>query len=223
MKKIVSMFLALIMLLSMSVTAFAEEDTSSPLVFEDDGVEVTVQDNEFTNEFIVTVEYDDRYEVATRNNSTYEIVTQVFDWDGHLLNEFTTDASVMLNLGNIPMVANYYQHTFSNYEYDVDTSGTYEVWTCTRNRDIKTRTKIPNTTTAERLIQWEYFVDEINDIELDLILETGVSIASFVITELLTGGLATALAYLEGSVGVIEIMIDLDEAQGNADEVFNRL
>lgn len=223
MKRFFSSFVAFILCINLVTPAFAQEETANIHTFEKAGITVTTQNIPESNEYMVRINYDDHYEIATRDNTTYTIRTQIYDLNGNLLDAFTTDASVMLNLENIPQMADYYQHTLSNYEYDVDTTGRHEVWTCRRNQDYKTKTNLPGSITEERLIQWKYFVDEINDIEKKLAVEVGISVVKIVAQEIATGGLATALAYLQGSVTVIALCVDLDTAQNNADDVFDRL
>lgn len=80
-----------------------------------------------------------------------------------------------------------------------------------------------NTTTAERLERWRDYVEDINDLEIDLAYTITETVAAMAIEAYFTAGTASALTYLEGSAEALLIMRDLINTWDDADIVFDKL
>lgn len=215
MKKFISMLLALTLCFGLTVPAFAASE--GDVVIDHDGIKATVQQLE--DRLVVRVEYEDRYEITTRENDASTMVTQVFNYNGTLIDTYVTDIPAQ----NAPVTRDYYQHTFSNYEYDVDTSQRHEVWTCRRNNDYKTKTRLPGSVTEERLLHWKEEVDIINSAELAILSGAGATVLNAVIKSLTAGQLGAAIAMVEGSVALVKNVDNLYTAMGTADSIFAKL
>ena len=221
MKKFFCMLLAFTLCYGPTVPAFAASEnqvaTEGQVVIDCDEYKATVHN--LDNQLIVTVEYADRYEITTRDYDRNTIVTEVFDYSGTLIDTYNTD----IPDPNAPVPFDYYQHTFSNYEYDVDTSQRHEVWTCRRNDDYKTKTRYSSSVTEERLLHWKEEVDTINEAEKDLILGLGEAAVSVVINTIQAGQIGAAIAMVGGSLDLVNNIETLDEAYDIADSVFDQL
>lgn len=217
MKRLWAVCLSIIMTISCGTVALAVDDGTGTRTFVTDSATVTIEDS--GDLYIVTVTYPDHTEIATRDMTTNLITTKYLDNQGNLIKTLTMSAEILVT----PVPASSYQHTFSNYEYDIDDSGTRDEWTCRRGDDYKTRTYIDDTTTAARLDHWKTWVETINELELDLIKEAGIAIATTAISGAITGGLATGLTFLEGTLSAELVLMDLCDAWDDADEVFDSL
>ena len=223
MKKIISIVLVLVTLLSLTTTAFAStgesvnKELKGSVLYKD--AEMTVYSKTEEDNIIILIEYSDRYEVTWRNIETNIITTKVFDKSNNLLGTKTVQIDTQEPV-IVPM--DYYQHTFSNYEYDVDTSERTPVWTCRRVDDYKyiaPRTSL----VKERVERWKDHVDNINTLEFDVIAAGGGYIAQTAILALATAGLGAAIAYFAAGGTVIVELIELSEALDKADVVFDSL
>lgn len=216
-----SLLLTFVLALTCSTAAFASEPislTTSVREIQHGSVHIRIEDS--ADFYIVTATYEDHTEIAVKNRNINVITATILDENGSCMQAATLNASIPTTI----MTASAdYQHTFSNYEYDIDDSGTYDVWTCRRKDDYKTRTYIDNTTTAERLERWRDDVEDINDLEFDLILEVGVGVAEVAIAGAASAGLAAGLAFLEGSISAELVLFDLIDTWDHADEIFDKL
>lgn len=220
MKKLFSLLIAFSLCLASTAPAFAASGISTvpdgQVVCDNDDYKATVQRSE--EELIVTVEYADRYEITTREYDSDNIVTQVFNYDGTLINSYST----IMPDPNAPVPYDYYQHTFSNYEYDVDTtSQRHEVWTCRREDDYKTKTRLPG---SERLLLlWKQEVDNINDAEKDIILGAGATVISAVVNSVKAGQIGAAIALVGGAADMVDAIDNLYDSYNTADNIFDQL
>lgn len=220
MKKVIAMVLVLVTLLSLTTTAFAsagEVSNRGNVIYKDS--EMTVYSKLKVNSTIIVIEYADRYEITSRDIKTNIITTKIFDKNDNLLDTQTVQIEPQ-GPEIVPM--DYYQHTFSNYEYDVDTSERTPVWTCRRVNDYKyiaPRTPEVNT----KVQRWKDHVDNINGLEGDVIIAGGGYIAQTAILALATGGLGAALSYFAAGGAVVAELIELSDALDRADVVFNSL
>lgn len=154
MKKLFSIILSVLMVFTISTAASAASDSHTYV--SEAGTKITT--TETPAQLIVRVEFDDHVEIARRDKNSSIITTQIYDSNGNLIK------TTQVNTAAMP--ADFYQHTISKYEYDVDTSGTYEQWTCTRRDDSITLTNLKDGgLTATRLDLWKVYVDDINDYE----------------------------------------------------------
>lgn len=217
MKKFLAVCLSIITIISCGTVALAVDDGTETRTFVTDSATITIEDS--GDLYIVTATYPDHTEIATRDMVTNLVTTKYLDNQGNIIKTLTMSAEISVT----PVPASSYQHTFSNYEYDIDDSGTHDVWTCRREDDYKTRTYIDNTTTAARLDHWKTWVETINDLELKLIKKAGIALATTAISGAITGGLATGLTFLKGTLSAEMILMDLCEAWDDADVVFDSL
>lgn len=220
MKKVVSLILTAVLSLSFCVPAFAAEIPETTTIVSERGTKITMTETE--EQYVVRVDYTNgEYEVSIRDNDTYQVETKFYDANGNVVRTAYADASIMQHLEQIPAPTDYYQHTFSNYEYDVDESGTYESWTCRRGDDYKTRINRPGTVTAANLRTWKQYVEDINDGELDLIKEIGVAAVEIVIDIYFLNGASAALTFLGAGTAAQFILVDLSDNWDLADELFD--
>ena len=117
------------------------------------------------------------------------MTTKVFNYDGELIDMYMNDVPDP----NAPTTYDFYQHTFSNYEYDVDTSQRHQIWTCRRDNDYKTKKRLPGSITEERLLHWK------------------------------GGQLGAAIAMVKGSAQLVKNVDTMYAAMGRADAVFAKL
>ena len=191
--------------------------------FEINDYSVTIQD---TGAYaIVQVNYADYYEIATREKSTNIITVQTFDNDGNMLSSNDYDFSTVSKNTEPLRAAGDYQHTLSNYEYDISSTSTgrHDSWSCRRIDDYKTRTYYTGNPIADRLDNWKNLVDAIDGYEKDLVVAVGSTVALMAIEAFFTAGTASALTYLTGSASAMSAMKSLVETWGKADKAFDRL
>lgn len=215
MKKFISAFLALLICVGSTVSAFAVSE--GDVVIDRDGVKATVQ--QFEDKLVVKVEYEDRYEITTCEEGADTMTTKVFNYDGELIDMYMNDVPDP----NAPTTYDFYQHIFSNYEYDVDTSQRHQIWTCRRDNDYKTKKRLPGSITEERLLHWKEEVDDINSAELALLSGAGSTVLSAVVGALKGGQLGAAIAMVKGSAQLVKNVDTMYAAMGRADAVFAKL
>ena len=209
------MLLVLTFCVGLTIPALATSE--GEVVIDHDGIKATVQ--QFENRLVVKVEYENRYEITTRENDASTMLTQVFNYDGTVIDTYVTNIPSQSAAG----ARDYYQHTFFNYEYDVDTSQRHEIWTCRRNNDYKTKTRLPGSVTEDRLLNWKEEVDNINAAELQIIVGAGSTVLSAVVDSLKAGQLGAAIAMVEGSIELVRNVDALYTAKNNADSIFAKL
>lgn len=214
MKKTISLVLMLSMLFAMTSTAFAV-DSSVNLP---ENVYILENNND---QVVVKVVTETGYEIATRDKATNLIITNTYDTDENLVSTTTFDASALLN-PNVGLNS-YYQHTFSDVEYDVNTSGRREIWVCRNGDEYKTRGYSGGTALAKALDDFKYAVDDLNDAEIDFILEVGATTATMVIEALVTAGYAAALTLITGSGNAVIALDKMYNKLDRAIEEFNEI
>lgn len=244
MKKIFCITLATVFMCVFGVTSFAKsgnieilngEQLENAVVLADYKTEdYTVEAFETNGEYVVVAYYEDFYEVCRRQIDSFVITSEKYDYNGNLI---TSDVCDYTDFGNAthdnhemsepnPYAVGEYQHTICNYEYDIDggASGRYEIWTCTRRSDEKTRS-VHDTTSAlfERLDHWRTLVNYINDYEQDLIFTAGETIVGTAIEIYFLKSPTAALTFLLGAGDVADIFDDFDATIVQADKVFNRI
>lgn len=219
-KKVVSLIMSAVLCLSFCGTAFAAEIPEVTTIVSESGKRITMTETE--EQYVVRIDYiNGEYEVSIRDNDTYQVETKFYDVDGNVVRTTYADASIMQHLDQIPAPIDYYQHTFSNYEYDVDESGTYESWTCRRGDDYKTRINRPGTVTAANLRTWKQYVEDINDGELDLIKEIGGAAVEIVIDIYFANGASAAYAFLGAGTAAQFTLAGLSDNWDLADDLFD--
>ncbi|MGI6019820.1 MAG: hypothetical protein ACOX8M_13740 [Marvinbryantia sp.] len=221
MKKFLCMLLAFTFCFVSTVPAFAASENQvsnkGEVVVDCDEYKVTAQ--HLDNQLIVIVEYTDRYEVTTRDYNRNTIVTEVFNYSGKLMDTYNTDVPDP----NTPVPFDYYEHTFSNYEYDVDTSQRHESWTCRRENDYKTKARLPGSVTEERLLHWKEKVDLINELEGDILVGAGATVINAIISSVKKGQIGAAIALAGGGIKMGQTIQELYETFGTADVIFDKL
>ncbi len=229
-KRILVFAFASVLTLGSSIPAFANTNdsivskTTTSDTFRLNNCDITFLENS-DEQCVVKVDYGNYYEIATRKIATEDVTVQTFDSDGNLIKSENYNFSNYNNNDIEVNAAGDYQHTLSNYEYDIEavSAGRHESWKCTREKDIKNRTYYVNTTTAERLERWRDYVEDINDLEIDLAYTITETVAAMAIEAYFTAGTASALTYLEGSAEALLIMRDLINTWDDADIVFDKL
>lgn len=244
MKKLFCITLATVLMCMSGVTAFAKssdievldsEQLENAVILADYETEdYTVKAFETNEEYVVVTYYEDFYEICRRQIDSFVITSEQYDYNGNLITsdvcdysnfEDTTSGNQEISEPN-PYAVGEYQHTISNYEYDIDggASGRYEIWTCTRRSDEKVR-PVHDTTSAlfERLDHWRTLVNDINDYEKDLGLTAGEAAVGTAIELYFFKSPTAALTFLLGLGDVVEIFEDFDQTIVQADKVFNRI
>lgn len=215
MKKVLSIVLSLVMLLSMSVTAFAAEnrpvavDNSAVQIVEANGVRTATYSDETTT-YIVT--YD-----TVKNTicvSQKDIET----------GEISYGATVSTNVSTVTTRAassTIHQDTFSNYEYDIYTGNPNE-WNLERPDDDGSGQVYfmvyENSSNEDELDAWFEAVNALNDKEWEAVSACGVSMvtsfaAGFIsgmavaTGGVLTPGAITAIVGAVGATGAAEVLL----------------
>ncbi|NCC15912.1 MAG: hypothetical protein EOM28_06120 [Clostridia bacterium] len=227
-KRITTLILATTFIFSSSLPAFAVPvDTN---VFNSAEVNV-VKAKDFTlmvknteDQCVVKVDYGDHYEIATRVIGTNSVTVQTFDSNDNMISEKDFTISEPQQAAETRAIGDY-QHTWSNYEYDIDTidSGRHESWECRRENDYKTRTRYEGSSIADRLDLWRDSVDDIDGYEKKVAFYTSATIAKMAIEAYFTAGTASAFTYLAGSAKALSSMTKLIDEMDNADRIFDRL
>lgn len=114
-----------------------------------------------------------------------------------------------------------YQHTFSNREYDCYFYTNYVSWVCRSGDDYKNRQE--SSTNAAVLESFRNAVENVNTAELSLAGVIGGTAVVAVVSALLTGGIAAAIAAAGGISGAAGAIVALNSAINNADYYFARL
>lgn len=229
-KRILVFAFASVLTLGSSIPTFANTNdsivskTTTSDTFRLNNCDITFLENS-DEQCVVKVDYGNYYEIATRKIATEDVTVQTFDSDGNLIKSENYNFSNYNNDDIEVNAAGDYQHTLSNYEYDIEavSAGRHESWKCTRNKDIKNRTYYADTVTAERLERWRDYVDEINDLEFDLIKIVTKTVAAMAIEAYFTAGMASAVTYLSGNLEAVRIIANLDTTYDDADIVFDKL
>ena len=215
MKKILSILLTVAMLLSMSVTAFAAENTlitdntSDMQIIESNGTRIVTY-SDTTTIYIVT--YD------TVNNticvSQKDITTGVVSYG-------TTVSTVASPTETQAANSTIHQDTFSNYEYDIYTGNPNE-WNLERpNDDGKGQLYFmvyENSSNEDELDAWFDAVNALNDKEWEAVSSYGVALVTSAAAGFISGmavasggiltpGAITAIVAATGATGAAAVLL----------------
>lgn len=202
MKRIMGLFLSLILVFSFSLTALA---SASANTFEVDGVSITSEKTE--DGYTVTrANHKDYYEIVVRKSGSFVMEWEKYDYNDNLIDKKIYDFTPEKNSDIEPYVIGDYQHTICNYEYDIvgGAGNRYEIWQLLRREDSKTRAihETENNPTYEWCLTWKTHVDDINDTEKELVELAGED-AIF--------GLVSAYFGM-GWVGAYNVLTDIPDA-----------
>ncbi len=215
MKKVLSVMLAIVMLLTMSVTAFAADNISNDAnasavkIEENNGVRIATYSDETTT-YIVT--YD------TVNNticvSQKDIATGVVT-NGTTVSTIATTAEVQAASSTI------HQDTFSNYEYDIYTGNPNE-WNLERPDDDGSGQRYfmvyENSSNEDELDEWFDAVNALNDKEWEAVSGYGVALVTSAAAGFISGmavasggiltpGAITAIVAATGATGAAAVLL----------------
>lgn len=200
MKKMISLFLSIVMIFTLSIQAFAAEDTSYHVIQDNSMVRIA-------EEYIDGIKY-----VYTFSKISQELTTQTFDSKKSLtssktlsLAKFAIDDSAYDEQIEL-YSSSYYQHTFLNYEYDELTKNQYQL----RKKDIKVIRYLPDD--REAIDNYIDAVDTLNAAELAVLATGGATLFWAIVTYfdagLTAGETATALGIAAGDVIALRLAIN---------------
>lgn len=220
-KKLISMLLTLCLIMGISTTAFASENSSVQTITNNDAVCVV---KEITSNGIT---------IATNDKLTGILTIEKYDsTESVLLSTTTLDLNVLPietdpqfeTFGTVSPQASYthvYQHTFANREYDCYIYSTYTNWTI-RSGDNYKNVRETNANSS-KLESFRSYVEDVNSAEFTLIGAVGATAAATAISAFLSGGLAAGIAAAGGSAGVTAAFASLNSAINSADYYFARI
>lgn len=190
MKRFLSIILSLAMVFSFSTTTFAAESSDYHIV--SDNVSMRVAE-----ETIDSVKYIYTFDKETNilKTDTYNVSNELTSTKYHDLSSVSTDYSIyeqQLELAS----SSYYQHTFSNYEYDQLGNNKFQL----RNKDTYVIRYLSSDKDAiDRYIE---AVDTLNAAELAVLTSGSATILWSVLTYLDAGLTAGEAAAAAGALGV---------------------
>lgn len=224
MKRLVSVFLALVFGMISGTTAFAN---TNAINYEVECAGTTVQIEITEDGYVRTrADYGDYYEIATREIDSYIVVVEKYNLDNSLISKEVCDFNTEQNESQPYNAIGEFVSTISGYNYEVEAGGNgrYEIWTCTRRDDVKNRSlHDPEGTTAARCYNWRRYVKDIYDQEVELGTQTTPNLLSKALTAFFTNGILAATNILAESVDVIDDFTSLTEMLEEADAVFERI
>lgn len=191
MKRIISLIMSVVLVFSMSVTAFAAEGDSYHVIQDDAYVRIA-------EEYIGGERY-----VYTFDKEKQALITQIFDADGTLLSEETDYLADILNQllpeeYDVSLCASgHYQNTLSNYEYEQIDSKIYELRTPSQH----TYRKLPYD--REAIDKYVEVVDKLNSTEFEVIAAVGVT-AVGIIAACFSSGLTASQAAAAAGATITE-------------------
>lgn len=206
MKKLFAFILSVVLIFSMSATAFATEGNSYNVI----------QDNATTR---IAEEYIDgvRY-VYTFDKAKQELTTQTFGTNDSITSVKTI---CLANLAKAQptnefefssRASNHYQNTFLNYEYEEISSNVYEL----RNKNVYVYRYLPDDRDA--IDNYVSAVDTLNAAEL-AVIATGGTAAIWAIITYFTAGLTAGEVATTVGVGLADV-IALNLAVDNCQRVW---
>lgn len=198
MKRIISLFMSVVMAFTMSVTGFAAESNSYNVIQDDVAVRVA-------EEYIDGTRY-----VYTFDKAKQELTTQTFDAEGEVLSvETICLADLFATLPSEEFdtsfrASGHYQNTISNYEYEQIESRIYQLRTPSQH----TYRKLPYDRTA--IDKYVQAVDHLNSTEFKVIADSSIAAVATIVS-CLTGGLTVSQAATTATVAVSDV-VALDNA-----------
>lgn len=215
MKKVLSVLLVFVMLLSMSVTAFAAENTSinahaSVVQIEEINGVRTVTCSDETTTYIVTYDTVNNTICVAQRDITTGVIT------------YGTTESTLLNTVDTQAVAStIHQDTFSNYEYDIYTGNPNE-WNLERPDDDGDGQRYfmvyENSSNETELDAWFDAVNALNDKEWEAVSSYGVALVTSAAAGFISGmavasggiltpGAITAIVAATGATGAAAVLL----------------
>lgn len=170
MKRLISLFMSVVLVFTMSVSAFAAEGDSYHVIQDDAYVRVA-------EEYIEGERY-----VYTFDKVKQELTTQTFDAEGEVLSIETICLADLF--ATLPpeefdtsfRASGHYQNTISNYEYEQIESRIYQLRTPSQH----TYRKLPYDRTA--IDKYVQAVDHLNSTEFEVIAIVGITAVGIIAT-----------------------------------------
>lgn len=219
MKRILSLLLSAILLLSISFTTFAESNV----------ITTNIQTLEKSDEKCVVKETrTDSIIISTNDKVNNTLTIETYDIsDKRKLNTQTYFLNVLeknIELNNkIELLSgDEYEHTFSDREYDIYFEYESHQWQIRS----KNERKLGYESTVNDMSYLENFrlaVKDVNSAEKNIIGSVGSTVAVTAIAAYLTGGIGAGSAAAGGSAAIVAAFTDLDNACDNADYYFGRV
>lgn len=209
MKKLLSVFLVVIMSLSLTVPAFAANNDSYHVTRDDSQMRVA-------EESINGIRY-----VYTFDKSSQVLLTQSFDSDNILTSSKSVCLSNILTVPSSyddstqlqPSAKSHYQHTILNYEYDERFDNSYAL----RRKEWSVIRYLPENKDA--IEKYVSAVDTLNAAEFTVMLSGGAAAVWAIVTGLTSGLTAGQVATAVGVAAADVIALNL--AIDNCESVWN--
>lgn len=212
MKKLVSLLLSMVMLFTLTTTAFASNNNQIIELCNDENV-VVIQ--EITSDGIT---------IATNNKNTNLLTIEKYDGTKTtLLSKEVIDLNILkanseieatIHFGN----GNKYQHTFTNREYDI-WYGNPREWKCRSGGSIVWVNETSRN--EDDLRTFAECVEGVNEAEFVIIAALGGTLAATAIAAFLSGGTAAGIAAAGGGTAITTAFVNLNSACNKADLAFD--
>ena len=219
MKRILSLLLSAMLLLSISFTTFAESNviTTNIQTLEKSDEKCVVKETR-TDSIIIST--NDKVN-NTLTIETYDISDKrKFNTQTYFLN--VLEKNIELNNKIEILSVDEYEHTFSDREYDIYFEYESPQWQIRS----KNERKLGYESTVNDMSYLENFrlaVKDVNSAEKNIIGSVSSTVAVTAIAAYLTGGIGTGSAAAGGSAAIVAAFTDLDNACDNADYYFGRV
>lgn len=210
MKKFITILISAIIAVQ-PLSIYASNNNNIKITSAEDIQLSIIQDNE--NIRVAQEINQDNIIISTYYKLDNIVVTETYDKNKeNLINKQE------LNLNKISNNSRVSQHTFSNREYYVSSSGYWSL----RSGDSRKK-GYENDQNINNLEKFRYAVEDVNKSELALIGVIGGGIAGSVISALLTGGASAALAITGTIAGASAAIASLSSDINNADYYYYKV
>lgn len=218
-KKIVSLLLALCLIMGLSTTAFASENTLT-----------TIENNE--NVVVVKEVTSNGITIATNDKNTNLLTVENYDSTGEFLisSQVINLNTIADELGTVEKPTtrahwgngDVYQHTFSDYEYDI-WYGNPNEWKVRKPQNSTTYYINETSSNSSKLYAYADRVEDVNEAEFVIVGAVGGTAAATAIAAFLTGGAAAGAAAAGGGAAIVAAFANLNSCCNKALLVFNSL
>lgn len=213
-KKLIALVLSATMLLGLGTTAFASEQSLITTIESNDAVVIV---KEITDEGIT---------LATNDKATGLLTVEKYD--SSMSNLISTQIINLKAIESSQMVqsafrwgnGDEYQHTITNYEYDL-WYGDPNEWKIRRDSSVRWIDESPSN--EDNLYNYADKVEDVNTAEWAIVTAIGGTAAATAIVAFLSGGTAAGVAAAGGGTAIATAFAVLNGACNKADLAWNKI